>query len=91
MRYKKEEDIIDWRGERAKKIIKAFKKIEFNFILVSDKEYNLGPYEIIRLVNIFATSNRVRRGLESFEKLIKRRDKGYELPDWTKPKGGLNI
>ncbi len=82
-------DVIDWRDKRAKKIVKEFRMLGVGFILVSDKEYALGPYEIIRLVNIFATSNDIRRSLKGFVKLIKRRDRSCELPDWTKPKGGL--
>lgn len=91
MRAERKKDIIDWRSDRAKKIVKEFNKIKFRFNLVSDQEYGLGPYEIIRVVNIIATSNRIGRSLRGFEKFIKRKEEAYKLPDWSKPKGGLNI
>jgi len=68
----KRKDIIDWRSERAKEIKKVINDLKFNFTLISDKGYDLGPYEIIRLINIFVTSRRMKRSLENFEKCIKR-------------------
>ena len=78
----KRKDIIDWRGERAQEIKKVFKELRFNFALVSDQEYTLGPYEIIRLVNIITTSRRMKRSLKSFEKFIKKKERMYEIPEW---------
>ncbi len=73
-------DIIDWRSERAKEIKKVLNDLKFDFALISDKKYDLGPYEIIRLINIFATSRRMKRSLESFEKSIKRSGKMSGIP-----------
>ncbi|MBA7539925.1 hypothetical protein ES705_32214 [subsurface metagenome] len=75
MSAEREKDIIDWRGERAKEIKKVINDLDFDFALISDGRYDLGPYEIIRLINIFATSKRMKRSLESFEKSIRRREK----------------
>ena len=75
MSAEKVKDIIDWRGERAKEIEKVLNDLKFDFALISDDRYDLGPYEIIRLINIFATSRRMKRSLESFEKFIKKSGK----------------
>ena len=75
MSAEREKDLIEWRGERAEEIKKVLNDLDFNFALMSDKKYDLGPYEIIRLINIFATSRRMKRSLESFEKCIKRSGK----------------
>ncbi|MBA7534571.1 hypothetical protein ES705_26820 [subsurface metagenome] len=72
MSAEREKDLIDWRGERAKEIKKVINDLKFDFALISDKRYDLGPYEMIRLINIFATSRRMKRSLESFEKFIKK-------------------
>ena len=89
MSIEKVKDILDWRSERARKIEKVVNNLNFDFAIISDKEYTLGPYELIRLVNIIATSRRIGRSLDGFERSIKRQDRVYELPDWSKPYGGL--
>ena len=73
-------DIIDWRSERAEEIKKVFNDLKFDFALISDKRYDLGPFEIIRLINIFETSRRMKRSLESFEKFVRKKEKIYGLP-----------
>lgn len=73
-------DIIDWRGKRAKEIKKVLNEVPFRIALISDKRYDLGPYEVIRVANIIATSRRMKRSLESFEKFIKKKEKMYEKP-----------
>jgi hypothetical protein len=90
MEAKRPVDIIDWRSERAKEIKKVLNDLKFNFVLISDDRYDLGPYEIIRLVNIFATSRRMKRSLESFEKCIKRSEKMSELDYVIKVTKGKN-
>ncbi len=80
MSAEREKDLIDWRGERAKEIKKVLNDLDFNFALMSDKKYDLGTYEIIRLVNIFTTSRRMKRSLESFYECIKRKRKMSEFP-----------
>ncbi len=72
-------DIIDWRSKRAKEIEHVVNGLDFDFALVSGQEYRLGPYEIIRLINIFATSRRMKRSLESFKKFIKKNREMSEL------------
>jgi len=86
MSVKRPVDIIDWRGERARKIVTDFSKWSYIFTLAKGKEYELGPFEMIRLVNIFATSNDIKRSLNGFVNLLKRRDKAYEMPNWGKNK-----
>ncbi|MBA7557412.1 hypothetical protein ES705_50167 [subsurface metagenome] len=73
-------DIIDWKGERAEEIKKVLNDLKFDFTLKSDEKYDLGPYEIIRLINIFATSRRMKRSLKSFEKCLKRYRKMSGIP-----------
>lgn len=80
MSNERPKDILDWRYERAKEIKKVLKQIPFKFALISDKKYDLGPYEIIRLVNIFATSNNLKHSLEAFLKMKQRSEKMYEIP-----------
>jgi hypothetical protein len=41
---------------------------------------------MIRLVNIFATSNDIKRSLNGFVNILKRRDKAHEMPNWGKNK-----
>ena len=82
MNVKRPVDIIDWRGERAKKIVKEFNNWNYTFTLTSFKEYELGPFEVIRLVNIFATSNNIKQSLNGFVNLLQKRDLSHELPGW---------
>ena len=70
MSVKRPVDIIDWKGERARKIIRSWGKLKYEIILKGDREYVLRPYEIIRLVNIIVTANRFNRSLGNFEKLV---------------------
>jgi len=70
MSVKRPVDIIDWRGKRAKKIVREWEKIKYEIFLRGGTGYQLKPYEIIRLVNIIATSNGIKRSLEAFEKVI---------------------
>lgn len=78
MKVKRVKDVLDRRSKRAKSIVEAFNKLEFHFAILSDEEYILGPYELIRLVNIFYTSNRVKRSLNNFAASIRRRDYIFE-------------
>jgi len=75
--WKRAEDIIDYRSEKAKEIVSVIKSLPFYFALVSDKEYRLGGYEIIRLINIIMTVKRKVKSLNSFEKLIRKTGKYY--------------
>lgn len=86
MSVKRPVDIIDWRGERAKRIVTDFSNWSYTFTLAKGKEYELGPFEMIRLVNIFATSNDIKRSLNGFVNILKRRDKAHEMPKWGKNK-----
>jgi len=89
--WKRAEDIIDYRSEKAGEVVRVIKSLPFHFALVSDKEYRLDGYEIIRLINIIMTVKRKAKSLNSFEKLLKKREEVYKLPDLSKPKGGLKI
>ena len=71
-------DSIDWRSNRAKEIVKVINKLGFSIAIVSDKVYILEGCEIVRLVNIFKTSRRMRRSLNGLEGLIRRREKIIE-------------
>ncbi|GAI71664.1 unnamed protein product [marine sediment metagenome] len=71
-------DVLDFRSKRAKEVVKAFKKLDFAIAILSDDEYILGPYELIRLVNIIYTSKRIRRSLNDFGAMLRRRDDIYE-------------
>jgi len=84
MSVKRPVDVIDYRGERAKKILTVFCNIKFDFFIKGNKEYELGPFEMIRLVNIFATSNDIKRSLNGFANLLKKRDENYESITWWK-------
>ncbi|MBA7554637.1 hypothetical protein ES705_47266 [subsurface metagenome] len=84
MSIERVKDIIDWRGEKGQEIKQVFKELRFNFALVSDQEYTLGPYEIIRLANIIATSRRMKRSLEAFERFIRKKERMYGMPEWGK-------
>ena len=71
-------DSIDWRSNRAKEIVEVISKLGFNIAIVSDKVYILKGCEIVRLVNIFKTSRRMRRSLNGLEGLIRRRERRIE-------------
>ncbi|MBA7581100.1 hypothetical protein ES695_04850 [Candidatus Atribacteria bacterium 1244-E10-H5-B2] len=77
--WKRAEDIIEYRSEKAREIISVIKSLPFHFALVSDKEYRLDGYEIIRLINIIMTVKRKVKSLNSFEKLIRNTDKYYRV------------
>ncbi|GAI66427.1 unnamed protein product [marine sediment metagenome] len=78
MSAKRVKDVIDWRSKKAKSIVKVFNNLPFRIAILSDDQYILGPYEMIRLVNIFYTSNDIRRSLKAFGAMIRRRDDIYE-------------
>lgn len=71
-------DSIDWRSNRAKEIVEVINNWGFDIAIVSDQVYKLKGYEIVRLVNIFKTSRRIKRSLNGLEALIRRREKIYE-------------
>lgn len=77
MSVKRPVDIIDWKSKRAKVIAKIVNNLNYNFIIFDGRPYGLGPYEIIRIINIFCTSNNIKRSLNGFLKMIKRREKYY--------------
>jgi len=77
MAVKRPVDVIDWRGKRAEEIVKAVNKLDYALAIFDGRPYGLGPYEIIRIVNIFYTSNNIKRSLDGFLKMIKRREKYY--------------
>lgn len=78
MSVKRPVDIIDWKSKRAKTINKVVNSLEYTFAIFDGSPHGLGPYEIIRIVNIFCTSNNIKRSLNSFLKMIKRRERFYE-------------
>ena len=82
--WKRAEDIIDYKSEKAREIVSVIKSLPFHFALISDKKYDLGPYEIIRLINIIMTVKRKVKSLNSFEKLLRETDKHYQVPYLTK-------
>jgi len=71
-------DSIDYRSDRAKEIVEVIKNLDFKIAIVSDQVYKLKGYEIVRLVNIFKTSRRMKRSLNLLEALIRRRERIYE-------------
>jgi hypothetical protein len=71
-------DSIDWRSNRAKEIVEVINRLGFDIAIVSDKVYKLKGFEIVRLVNIFKTSRRMKRSLNGLEGLIRRRERIYE-------------
>lgn len=77
MAVKRPVDVLDWRGDRAAEIVSVVRKLPYKIAILSDSQYNLGPYEIIRLVNIFCTSNNIKRSLDGLINLIRRREKIY--------------
>lgn len=70
-------DVLDWRSDRAAEIVSVVSKMKYRIVILGDDQYDLGPYELIRLVNIFATSNDIKRSLDSLVKLIRRRERIY--------------
>ncbi len=82
--WKRAEDIIDYRSEKAREIVSVIKSLPFHFALISDKKYRLDGYEIIRLINIIMTVKRKVKSLNSFEKLLRETDKHYQVPYLTK-------
>ena len=78
--WKRAEDIIDYRSEKAREIVRVIKSLPFHFALVSDKKYRLDGYEIIRLINIIMTVKRKAKSLNSFEKLLRKTDESYQVP-----------
>jgi len=77
MTVKRPVDIIDWKGKRAEDIIKVVNSLDYYFAIFDGSPHGLGPYEIIRIINIFCTSNNIKRSLNGFLKMIKRREKYY--------------
>lgn len=71
-------DVLDWKSDRAKKIIKEIGKSNFRIIILGNQDYMLGGYEIIRVINIIMTSKRIKRSLNNLEKSILRREGIYE-------------
>lgn len=71
-------DSIDWRSNRAKEIVEVINNWDFKIAIVSDQVYMLKGYEIVRLVNIFKNSRRIKRSLNGLEALIRRREKILE-------------
>ena len=71
-------DVLDWRGDRAAEIVSVVRKLPYKISILGGSQYDLGPYEIIRIVNIFCTSNNIKRSLDSLVKLIRRREKIYK-------------
>lgn len=77
MSTKRPVDIIDWKGKRAKTINKVVNSLDYTFAIFDGRPHGLGPYEIVRIINIFCTSNNIKRSLNGFLKMIKRREKYY--------------
>jgi len=77
MAKKRPVDILDWRGDRAAEIVSVVRRLPYKISILSDSVYDLGPYELIRLVNIFATSKNIKRSLDGLIRLIRKREKNY--------------
>ena len=77
MSAKRPVDIIDWKGEKARSIVRAVNSLDYAFTIFDGRPHVLGPYEVIRIINIFCTSNNIKRSLNGFLKMIKRREKYY--------------
>ncbi len=77
MAKKRPVDVIDWRGDRAAKIAGVIRKLTYRIVMLGDGQYDLGPYELIRLANILCTSNNIKRSLDRLRNLIRRREKIY--------------
>ncbi len=77
MSVKRPVDVLDWRGDRAKEIESVINKLPYRIVIMGDGQYDLGPYELIRLVNILYTSNNIKRSLDGLKNLIRRREKIY--------------
>ncbi|GAI60920.1 unnamed protein product, partial [marine sediment metagenome] len=59
-------------------IDKVIRNLDFRIAILSDDTYILEGYEIVRLINIFCNTKRIRKSLKSFEAMIRRRDDIYE-------------
>lgn len=70
-------DVLDWRGDRAAEIVGVVRKLPYKISILYDSQYDLGPYELIRIVNIFCTSNNIKRSLDGLIRLIRRRERIY--------------
>lgn len=82
-------DLINYRSEKAKEIVKVVSKLKFVFVLVSDQEYALDGYKLISLVNRIAGTKELERSLINFEKIVRKSEKIKGLPDFSKPYGGF--
>ncbi|MBA7542145.1 hypothetical protein ES705_34464 [subsurface metagenome] len=78
MAAERAKDILDWRSEKAKEIVKVVRNLDFRIAILSDDVYVLNGYEIVRLINIFCTTKRTRKSLNSFVAFLRRRDNIYE-------------
>ncbi|GAI70970.1 unnamed protein product, partial [marine sediment metagenome] len=67
-------DVLDWRSERAKEIVKVVRNLDFRIAILSDDTYVLGGYEVVRLINIFCNTKRTRKSLNSFVASLRRQD-----------------
>ncbi len=74
MTTERAKDVLDWRSEKAKEIVKVIRNLDVKIAIVSDKVYILEGYEVIRLVNIICTIKRTRKSLNSFVEMIRRND-----------------
>ncbi|MBA7547436.1 hypothetical protein ES705_39858 [subsurface metagenome] len=77
MSVKRPVDVLDWRGDRAAEIVSVIRKLPYRIVILGDGQYDLGPYELIRLANILCTSNNIKRSLDGLRNLIRRREKVY--------------
>jgi len=77
MSKKRPVDVLDWRGDRAAEIVGVVKKLPYKITILGGGQYDLGPYELIRLANILCTSNNIKRSLDGLRNLIRRREKIY--------------
>ncbi len=74
MTTERAKDVLDWRSEKAKEIVKVIRNLDVKIAIVSDKVYILEGYEVIRLVNIICTIKRTRKSFNSFVEMIRRND-----------------
>lgn len=77
MSVKRPVDVLDWRSDRAAKVVSEVNRLPYKISILSDSMYDLGPYELIRLANIICTSNNIKRSLDGLIRLIRRREKIY--------------
>jgi len=71
-------DVLDWKSDRVKEIIKGVCESNFRIIILGSQDYMLGSYEIIRVINIIMTSKKIKRSLNNLEKSIWRREGIYD-------------